>query len=713
MVDMSNIKCFYGSQGEAIQCFDRGDVDDIDSCFVTTSKLTGVNIEYLRLLTIVIGMPTTIFKKTGVDIEYETVDCRYWDAYNDIQEEWGEITCFFGKGNRILHCFETDDFDEDDPDTSVVEGLSGCGVYQDMIVCSDPDTSSDIDEERNPVSAMSMMPGWYREYLVPIVTLGLVVPGSVMGCASHEDDSVEYLGPEDNPGDDCDNCHQSEGPSHRNGVYTEDPHNIHTGVPSSRTGSGEIVQVMGGMECSYCHHPEGQNGDVSKEEFQQFFKEQNHPDGEMSHVYRQVCSDCHDQIWDWQSAKIPERFELNGENKPVNPTPTKECDDCHGETEADHASNPTDLAGCGVCHTATIDQFGDFILPDGVHIVGEGDKVLQGAALCLTCHDPLPAEVHGDNVVLNADMSTAEIAEECESCHPQAEYPHKVKKHQNDVVDVLENPGGEDGKRSCAICHDPLLPLSHEGEVVASYDMSLEKIAETCLDCHYEVGPAAGDYHRNGKDKAEYKPVLPACDICHEKVPPTDHYNGADLPGDSVGKIVAEVMENIGSTLDQIFSDVCYKCHDSNKTPDMDGRHVDIGSVAAKGAAAVCSSCHIDQQSEKDEKHVTHDEFPQTSWSPKPECVRCHSSESIALYNNPSGILDSVHPAATLEVGCVSCHNEAPDWSEVWGEALCGKCHGNPPGDPSNPFDPHGMVTESTDCGICHETDHGNELIDL
>ena len=201
--------------------------------------------------------------------------------------------------------------------------------------------------------------------------------------------------------------------------------------------------------------------------------------------------------------------------------------------------------------------------------------------------------------------------------------------------------------------------------------------AETCLECHSELGGALGPHGSQGFGRLSDH----GCETCHG--PGSIHVEDPD--------VVANRPTLNGKTADQITV-VCQRCHD--------GRAQFFWSSSMHNQRGVaCTDCHS--------IHAAKSETSQLKAATVMEqCFSCHKNIRAELWKN------SHHPVREGKISCTDCHNPHGTQTAKMLLAdsvneLCFTCHTEKRG----PFIwEHAPVRES--CMNCH-TPHGSNHIKL
>jgi DmsE family decaheme c-type cytochrome len=203
--------------------------------------------------------------------------------------------------------------------------------------------------------------------------------------------------------------------------------------------------------------------------------------------------------------------------------------------------------------------------------------------------------------------------------------------------------------------------------------------AETCLDCHDDVGEFYAHSPHN-PDLAKAVPGTGAygCEACHG--PGSLH---VEEGGD--GFILG--VEVLGAMSEQQSADMCLQCHT--------GHGYDWPTSAHSGSGITCSDCHADQV------HYGGKATPAGEFRNQAEfCVQCHADQ-VSGFRMPFR-----HRVLDGQMSCTDCHDphagfESRSWNGL--NETCTGCHTEMTG--PFVFEHEGVVTE--ECTACHQP-HGS-----
>ena len=201
--------------------------------------------------------------------------------------------------------------------------------------------------------------------------------------------------------------------------------------------------------------------------------------------------------------------------------------------------------------------------------------------------------------------------------------------------------------------------------------------AETCLECHSEMGDALGIHGRPGFGKLSDH----GCETCHG--PGSIHVEDPD--------VVANRPTLNGKSAEE-KSASCQTCHDGGAQFFWSGSTHQTRNVA-------CTDCHSVHSSKSEDAQLVASTMLE-------QCFSCHKNIRADLWKN------SHHPIREGKISCTDCHNPHGTQTAkmLLGDSaneLCYTCHTEKRG----PFLwEHAPVRES--CLNCH-TPHGSNHIKL
>jgi len=370
-----------------------------------------------------------------------------------------------------------------------------------------------------------------------------------------------------------------------------------------------------------------------------------------------------------------------------------QCGTCHGMPPPSPHSASND---CFKCHNETVDENNDINLLGAKHLDGILQFIpgSQPEIFCTTCHgtpevNPAPplsvgGETETTIVQVGAHQShlrdgAIRAAIPCHECHlvPTApEDPGHVDAPPAEVIfGTLSTTGGVSGDwiRNAETCSDAYchgVTLNGGTNTTPSWTV-VDGTQAACGTCH-------------GVPPELPHPPTSNCVNCHDETINPD--GSIDIAG---GKHIDGILQ--ASPMN------CASCHGSidsiappvATTGETDKSYVGVGAhqthlnEGTLSLAFACDECHVVPGGIWVPGHI--DPFPaELTWG-----TLATADSAVPTWDQGTTVCTNYCHGETLGGGV----NKTPVWTEAFGEAACGACHGLPPPPPH---------MQMTNCSLCH-----------